>query len=239
MTNAHWHPLNFKGPETAQEACVIGDFVQIMLSLGENTKDFRMKTFLEQAYLYRQYHQEKTTLYTHLAGVPLIIFSLMIFFGYFHVIVPGIFDITLAEILTVALLIYYFRLNWRLTLLLLPVLAILLWISAVLSAPGPNGLNLWIFLICFVIGWILQLAGHFMEGSKPAFMTNVQQALVAPLFLVAELCFMAGYLPKLRDELHGPEPVVVAEPASVVPPTSVHTQEEEVIVKDIKNPPEI
>lgn len=73
-----------------------------------------------------------------------------------------------------------------------------------------------------------------MEGSKPAFMTNVQQALVAPLFLVAELCFMAGYLPKLRDELHGPEPVVVAEPA----PTSVHTQEE-VIIKDTKNPPEI
>ncbi|KTC68724.1 transmembrane protein [Legionella birminghamensis] len=192
-----------------------------------------MKTFLEQAYLYRQYHQEKTTLYTHLAGVPLIIFSLMIFFGYFHVIVPGIFDVTLAEILTAVLFIYYLKLNWRLALLLLPILAILLWISAVLSNHGPDGLNLWVFVICFVIGWALQLAGHFMEGTKPAFMTNAQQALVAPLFLIAELCFMAGYMPKLREELHGPETIVVTEPVSpVTPPPTLDSEDE-------KNPPNI
>ncbi len=38
-----------------------------------------MKPFVEQAQFYVGYHQKPITRYTHFAGIPLIIFSLMIF----------------------------------------------------------------------------------------------------------------------------------------------------------------
>lgn len=162
-----------------------------------------MKAFLEQAQFYAQYHQKAATFYTHLIGVPLIIFSLMIFFGFLHLIIPGVLDATLACILTFILWVYYVRLNWRLGLLLLPVLMLMLWLSSLISHVGPNQNTLLTFIILFVLGCLLQLIGHFIEGRKPAFMDNFRQALIAPMFLVAELCFMAGRMQSLKTALHG------------------------------------
>ena len=162
-----------------------------------------MKSFIEQAQFYATYHQKPITRYTHLIGVPLIIFSLMIFLGFFHLIVPGVLDTTLASIATAALLIYYFYLNWRLALVLTPVFIILLWIADLVSWAGPTRSALWTFIITFILGWALQLIGHFIEGKRPAFMDNVWQALVAPLFLAADLFFMTGRMPGLHEEIYG------------------------------------
>ena len=42
-----------------------------------------MDTFIRQAQLYATYHQKPLTRYTHFVGVPLIIFSTMIFLASF------------------------------------------------------------------------------------------------------------------------------------------------------------
>jgi len=162
-----------------------------------------MTTFLEQARFYGQYHQSKATLYTHLAGIPLILFGLMVLLGFVKIIIPDVLSTNLAYIATIVLLVYYFRLNWRLSLCLLPIFALMLWISSLISFAGPTRFALWVFFITFVVGWILQITGHLIEGRKPAFMDSVTQALIAPLFLVAEVFFMAGKMPALRDEMHG------------------------------------
>ncbi|VEG91608.1 Mpo1 family 2-hydroxy fatty acid dioxygenase [Legionella spiritensis] len=164
-----------------------------------------MKPFLEQARFYAQYHQQAATFYTHLVGVPILIFAVMIFLGFFHLRMPNVFDATLASIATLILWLYYLRLNWRLSLLLLPVLALLLWISSMISYAGPTRSALWLFVIFLVLGVVLQLSGHFIEGRKPAFMDNMKQALIAPLYLTAELCFMAGFMKSLQETLHGGE----------------------------------
>lgn len=179
-----------------------------------------MKSFIEQALFYREYHQSKVNLYTHLIGVPLLIFSSMIFLGFFRIISPGLFDISLAEIATLVILAYYIYLNWRLGLLLVPVFLILLWLSALISHRGATNFSVWFFIIVFVSGWAFQLAGHFLEGKKPAFMSNARQALVAPLFLMAEIGFIFGFFPKLKTMLHGDEPVVKVPPQDdVIPPS--------------------
>lgn len=41
-----------------------------------------MKPFIEQAQFYATYHQNQATRYTHMAGVPLIMLSIMIFLGF-------------------------------------------------------------------------------------------------------------------------------------------------------------
>lgn len=162
-----------------------------------------MKSFIEQAQFYAEYHQNATTRYTHLAGVPLIILSLMIFLGFVKIIIPGVYGTNLACLTTIGVLIYYYRLNWQLALALTPVLIILLWLASWFNYSGPTKLGLWVFLITFVVGWGLQFYGHFIEGKKPAFMVNISQALIAPLFLMAEIIFMAGYMNDLKAQIYG------------------------------------
>lgn len=164
-----------------------------------------MKSFIEQAQMYTEYHQNITTRYTHLAGVPLIILSIMILLGFIQIIMPGVFSTSLAGLTTLGVLIYYFRLNWKLALALTPILIILLLIAELFSHNGPTKLGVWAFVITFIVGWALQLYGHYLEGKKPAFMDNLSQALIAPLFLTAELFFMAGYMKSLQEQIYGTE----------------------------------
>ena len=162
-----------------------------------------MKSFIEQAQMYAGYHQNITTRYTHLAGVPLIILSVMILLGFIKIVMPGVFSITLACLATLGVLIYYFRLNWKLALALTPILIVLLLFADLFSHNGPTKLGVWAFIITFIAGWTLQLYGHFIEGKKPAFMDNLSQALIAPLFLTDELFFMAGYMKSLKEQIYG------------------------------------
>lgn len=167
-----------------------------------------MNSFIEQAQFYAAYHQKPITRYTHFIGIPLIILSLMVFLSFFHLIVPGVLDATLASIATAFLLLYYFWLNWRLAAVLVPVFIVLLWIADWIGGEGPTRSAVWFFLISFVAGWALQLIGHFLEGRRPALLDNFWQALIAPLFLAAEVFFMSGRMQGLREEIYGKSEIV-------------------------------
>lgn len=160
-----------------------------------------MKSFIEQAQVYAHYHQKPVTLYTHFIGVPLIIFSLMIFFSFFHLVVPGVFSLTTAEILTALIVIYYVILNWRLGLSITPILILLLWLGHLIGGNGPTQTAITVFIVCFILGWIIQLIGHLIEGNRPAFMTNLWQTIIAPLFLMAEVYFLCGKMQGLQQKL--------------------------------------
>jgi uncharacterized membrane protein YGL010W len=160
-----------------------------------------MQSFIEQAQLYATYHTKKATLYTHLIGVPLIVFSLMIFLGFIHISMPTLFDLTFATICTIALIIYYILLNWRLGLSITPILLILLWLSFLISGKGVTSFSVWFFFITFIVGWAFQFIGHFIEGKRPAFLDNIWQALIAPLYLTAEVYFLTGRMQALEAEI--------------------------------------
>lgn len=161
-----------------------------------------MKSFLEQAQTYAHYHQKPVTLYTHFVGIPLIIFSLMVLFSFLHFVVPGVFSLTTAEILTLLVLIYYIRLNWRLGISIIPIFIILLWLGNWVGGGGPTQTSVTIFLVCFIIGWIIQLAGHLIEGNRPAFITGLWQIAIAPLFLMAEIYFLCGKMQSLKSSIY-------------------------------------
>lgn len=162
-----------------------------------------MKTFIEQASCYASHHQNPKTQQTHWIGVPLITFSLLVLLGCVKIIIPGIFQTNLACIATLALLVYYARLNWLLALAITPLLLLLLWLASWITSNGPNTLASWIFIITFISGWTLQLYGHYISDEKPAFITQISQIFIAPLYLMAEIFFKAGLLPDLKAEIHG------------------------------------
>lgn len=170
-----------------------------------------MIPFTEQAKWYAQYHQKDVTKYTHMAGIPLLMFSFLILLGLVHIVVPGVLDIRLSDIAVIVLLIYYFRLQWLLALVLTPILIFLLWLANLFTAAGPTPFAIWSFIIVFSIGLVAQIAGHILEGKLPAITDNIKYDLASPLFLTAEIFFMMGKMQGLKEKIHGKheEPVQV------------------------------
>ncbi len=165
-----------------------------------------MIPFIEQAQRYAMYHRKAVTRYTHIAGIPLIIFSLMILLGFFHFVMVGVFDVSIANVATLVLLIYYARVHWRLALILTPVLIILLWLAHFSSHDGPTAHALWLFAITFVLGCLLSFTGHFIEEKRPAITENVWLLSIAPLMIVADIFFMSGRMLGLKEEIYGKKP---------------------------------
>lgn len=164
-----------------------------------------MITFIDYAKKYAFTHQNSTTRYIHMLSIPLILLSLMILLGFVHVSIPHVLDVSLAEIATVVLLVYYARLNWRLTLIITPIFALLLFIASVFSYEGPESFALWSFISIFLLGCILQLIGYFIEGKRPPLRDMLRQAWVAPLCVIMGLVFKIGRMQALKDDIYGKE----------------------------------
>jgi len=73
-----------------------------------------------------------------------------------------------------------------------PLLILAFWVS-LLSWK----LNISLFLLLFIGGWILQFIGHTVfEKRRPAFTDNLIQLLIGPLFFVIEILKKLGYTEK-------------------------------------------
>lgn len=162
-----------------------------------------MALFIEQARWYASYHQNRMTQYIHMAGVFLLFLSAMILLGFLHLVVPGFLDIKFSEIAVLVLLVYYLRLNWRIALTLIPVFIILLWIANLFIGSGLSSFSIWSFVTIFLLACLLQGIGYFVEGKRPLLTENNHYHLAAPMFLTAEIYFMAGRMAHLEEEIHG------------------------------------
>ncbi len=162
-----------------------------------------MKSFIEQAQSYAAYQHNATTRYIHMISIPLILLSFMILLGFIRVIILGVLNVDFAEIATIGLLIYYFTLHWRLALALTPILIFLLWITEYISYAGPTEFALWALVLLLLFGGMLQFIGYFLEGNRPAMNKLLEQLLIAPLSMVADMFFIAGWMPALKSEIYG------------------------------------
>jgi uncharacterized membrane protein YGL010W len=168
-----------------------------------------MLTLKEQMQSYGAYHKDPRNKLTHFVGVPLVTFSLFVLFGWFRFVHMPDLPFSLATIFFFAVLIYYLRLDWRVALVQLP-FTLLLLLLADWTARLPFGQSLTVFLIAFVLGWIIQLAGHAIEGRRPALADNLLQVFNAPLFLTVEALNRVG----LRRDLLEAEAPAPAQPAT-------------------------
>jgi uncharacterized membrane protein YGL010W len=153
---------------------------------------------LEPLARYRSFHLDPVNLRLHLVGVPAIVWSLLVLLA----LLPVAAGVTAAHALTAVVALWYLWLAPGVLggLAAGAMLALLLLAVPVAARPG-GGL---VALAVFVAGWVVQFVGHARyERAKPAFLTDLRQLFVAPIFVVAELAFLGGWNPAfdaaLRD----------------------------------------
>ncbi|WP_448548664.1 Mpo1 family 2-hydroxy fatty acid dioxygenase [Thalassotalea fusca] len=160
-----------------------------------------MKTVLEQLSTYKSVHLNAKNVRTHFFGIPLIIWSIAVLLtrvSFEFSLVGVTAATTLATIASVVVLFYY--------LLLSPVLALwafILFGPLIYSAHLTVGLEFQVHLAiaAFIIGWILQFIGHAYEKAKPAFVDDLNQLFIGPLFLIAEVNFGLGFNKELAQQV--------------------------------------
>ena len=159
-----------------------------------------MKTITEQLAFYAAYHRNKWNVATHFVGIPAIIIGLLVPLGWIRADVSGI-PLTGALLLIVAVAVYYLLLDTRLAFTILVFIVPAFYVADILSRMAWTPSIAW-FLTLFVGGWIFQLIGHSVfEKRKPAFVDNLIQLLIGPLFLVAEVAFFLGFRKQLQEEI--------------------------------------
>lgn len=146
-----------------------------------------MKSGLDQLANYAAYHRDRRNIATHLIGVPMIVFAVVILLTRPEVEFYGV-HLTPAVAALVGSGIYYLLLDVGLGLTLTAIIAAMTWVAALIASQGTfiwlaTGIGL------FVVGWIIQFVGHYYEGRKPAFVDDLLGLLIGPLFVLAEIVF--------------------------------------------------
>jgi uncharacterized membrane protein YGL010W len=136
---------------------------------------------------YSEHHQDHTNKTLHWLGIPTIVFSLI---GMLYLIplpcVVSCRGITVALIVAVLALLYYFSLSRPLAVGMLIVLgAMYAVVSAIVEVLGGRALIVMVAL--FVVGWIIQFVGHKIEGQKPSFFEDLQFLLIGPVWLLSDV----------------------------------------------------
>jgi uncharacterized membrane protein YGL010W len=159
-----------------------------------------MRSLKDQIKSYGAYHRDPRNKLTHFFGVPLVTFSLFLILSWFRFVAAPQAPVSAATVFFVVVCVYYFRLDWPVALAVTPVNVLLLWLAD-RAALLPFATSFLIFLATFVLGWIIQLVGHAIEGRRPALADNLLQVFNAPLFLTVEVLALL----KLRADLWSPD----------------------------------
>lgn len=146
-----------------------------------------MRSIEEWLAAYGEHHQDHTNKTLHWIGIPTIVFSLI---GLLYLIpLPctlGCRGITVALIVAVLALLYYFALSRPLAIGMLVVLgAMYAAASALIELLGDRALI--VMAALFLVGWTIQFVGHKIEGQKPSFFEDLQFLLIGPVWLLADV----------------------------------------------------
>jgi uncharacterized membrane protein YGL010W len=159
-----------------------------------------MKTLTDQLAGYAAYHRDRRNIATHLVGIPVIVFAVVVLLSRPALDALAGVPVTPALLATIAAGAYYLMLDRPLGLAMAVVLAAMLAMAAPLAAASTGAWLGW-GLGLFVVGWIVQFVGHWYEGRKPAFLDDVVGLLIGPLFVAAEIAFLLGLRGALREEI--------------------------------------
>ena len=157
-----------------------------------------MRPIEEHLTQYAAYHRDRRNIATHFVGVPMIVFALILALATVSFPAGGM-AITLAAATSVALCLYYLRLDGAFALAMALVLFAMCAAASEMTARLGTGASLGWAVAIFVAGWALQFLGHKFEGMKPAFFDDARQLLIGPLFVCAEAFFAFGAKARLRE----------------------------------------
>ena len=158
---------------------------------------------------YAAYHRDRRNIITHFAGIPMIVFSVILALETVAFSLGG-WTVSAAAIVAIVACIYYLRLDWAFGVAMAIVLFFMCAAASEIQPRLGTGTTLGLAAAIFVVGWALQFLGHRYEGIKPAFYDDVMQLAIGPLFICAEAFFMLGAKPVLRRHIEDRVGPVVA-----------------------------
>lgn len=146
------------------------------------------KQFLNE---YQESHQNPVNSWIHIFCVPAIFFSTLgllwlVPMGRWLGLSPDAAPwINAATVGALPAAYFYLRLSAR------SLAMMTLWFAASVAgilAIQAAGLSLlWLSVAVWVIAWIVQVYGHYVEGAKPSFADDVIFLLIGPLFVMDKL----------------------------------------------------
>jgi uncharacterized membrane protein YGL010W len=148
--------------------------------------------FCRQLAFYAQYHRDPRNCATHYLGIPMLFMAAILPLQTSRIAV-GSFDLPLTVLLVAPAVIGWMALDLgvgaALLLLLCPLFAIA---ELIVNAGGP--LFMWsAAATLFLVGWCLQFLGHAVfEHRRPAFVDDLSQTLIGPMFVAAKLLVELG-----------------------------------------------
>lgn len=157
--------------------------------------------FRRQLAGYASVHRDWRNKATHFAGIPLIVFSLLLILSLWHVEVGGR-DWTLSLAVAMVAVLAWMALDLGIGILMGLVIAPAWYAAVILVAALGSPSAVWAtFTVLFVGGWVLQFLGHHYEGKRPALLDNIFQGFIGPMFLVAEILVVMGRRRDLADAI--------------------------------------
>ncbi len=142
---------------------------------------------------YADSHRHPTNRLTHKIAIPLIVFHIVAMLSWIPLGAIGGFQLNAGYLAVLAVVGWYASLDVKLALTMGLLYALCFPLAAV--TPWP------VVVAVAVAGWVIQLLGHVVwEKRSPAFLRNLLQALVGPLFFVAVLL---GDWPQRRSLVGG------------------------------------
>lgn len=150
-----------------------------------------MKKKSQMFNIYAAQHDAHIIKITHFIGVPITFFSIQLFLN-----IISFDSISLAWLLLIFLFGFYLFLDIFLALITAFFLFFITTFAQLVFYLSTHQMSLLIAILCFILGWVVQFIGHYYGKKKPAFLTNIFQMSMAPLFLTAEVCEFFGYSPR-------------------------------------------
>jgi uncharacterized membrane protein YGL010W len=135
---------------------------------------------------YNRCHTHPTNRLTHKFAIPVIVFHIIAMLDWVTLPVTlielssGPYLLSLGHVLAVGALGFYAWAEWRYALIMAAIVAPMIALAHITPVP--------VVIALAVVGWLIQLAGHVVwEKAQPAFLTNLLQALIGPIYFVAVL----------------------------------------------------
>ncbi len=166
----------------------------------------QVSLFESQMATYAGHHRDARNRATHFVGIPAIIVSLVVVLALARFSI-GDAELSWAIVVTAAVFVLWVALDAAIGLAMVLYLVPALVFGEWLARSSMAATAWWWFAVLFVGGWAFQLWGHVFEGRRPALVSNLFQALIGPMFLMAEIFFALGWKRRLHDRVEA----VIAE----------------------------
>jgi uncharacterized membrane protein YGL010W len=147
--------------------------------------------FCNQLAFYAGYHRDPRNCATHYIGIPMLFLAAILPLQALRIAV-GSFQLPLACVLVLPAVIGWMVLDLGVGAALLLLLCPLFAAAELIVAGGP--LLKWSAAAAlFLAGWSFQFLGHAVfERRRPAFVDDLSQTLIGPMFVVAKMLVWLG-----------------------------------------------